>query len=135
MGEDNTHGGAEADAARLGEQVFATLAGPGDRAPWEVLGDFAPALGEHIRHGLGSLVARPGLDLRTRELVTVALLAALGDCEPQLAFHTAGALRAGASAEQIVETLMQVSIYAGVPRTLNAIAVARKSLADAAVPA
>ncbi len=135
MGEDVVRGQSATDPARLGEQVFRTLAGDsGTPAPWEALGDFAPALGEHIKHGLGSLVARPELDLRTRELVTVALLAALGNCESQLAFHASGALEAGATAQEVVETLMQVSIYAGIPRTINALVAARPALARQEVP-
>lgn len=123
---DRTHDTYQQRAA----EVFAALSAPGGAAPWESLEDLAPALGDLIKHGLGGLLGRPQLDLRTRELATVCMLAAMGGCDPQLAFHTAGAVRAGASVQEVVEALMQVSVYAGVPRTLNALAVARKALAD-----
>lgn len=118
----------DAEAAARAAAVFRRLAPDGEAAPWESLETVAPALGAHIQHGLGTLVGRSGLDLRTRELVTVGILAAIGGCDPQLAFHTGGALRAGATAEEVIETLMQVSVYAGIPRTLNALAVAVKVL-------
>lgn len=76
-------------------------------------------------------MSRPALDLRTRELTTISMLAALGNAEPQLAFHTAGAIRAGATVAEVLEALMQVALYAGVPRTLNALAVARRALVEA----
>lgn len=122
------HVSPDAEIAARATAVFRTLAAEGEAAPWESLETLAPALGAHIRHGLGTLVGRSGLDLRTRELVTVGILAAVGGCDPQLAFHTGGALRAGATADEVIETLMQVSVYAGIPRTLNALAVAVKRL-------
>lgn len=119
---------AAAPLARDGLEVFRALAAPGDTPPWEVIGDLAPGLGAHIRHGLGALVGDAGLDLRTRELTTVCMLAALGDCGPQLAFHAAGALRAGATTTEVVQAIAQVALYAGIPRTLNALAAARPVL-------
>jgi 4-carboxymuconolactone decarboxylase len=114
--------------SRDGLEVFRAIAAPEDAPPWEAIGELAPGLGAHIRHGLGALVGDAGLDLRTRELATVCMLAALGDCDPQLAFHTAGALRAGATPTEVVQAIAQVALYAGIPRTLNALAVARPVL-------
>jgi 4-carboxymuconolactone decarboxylase len=87
-------------------------------------------LGGEVEHSLGAVMARPQLDLRTRELATVCMLAALGGCEPQLEFHIGGALRAGASGAEVVEAITQVYLYAGFPRTLNAMNVARKVFAE-----
>lgn len=112
-----------------GARVFRELAGPGATPPWEVIGDLAPALGEHIEHGLGTLIGGTALDLRTREIATVCMLAAIGGCDGQLAFHAAGALRAGATAGEVVAAIEQVSLYAGIPRALNALAVVRGVLA------
>ena len=128
-----TSNDSDQDAAIRGEAVFHTLAAEGAVAPWEALTDFAPALGAEVRHSLGAVMARPGLDLRTREIATVCMLVALGNCEPQLTFHLVGALRAGASAVEVVEALTQVSIYAGFPRALNAVQVARQVFADRGV--
>ncbi|TCO62287.1 carboxymuconolactone decarboxylase family protein [Actinocrispum wychmicini] len=109
-------------------EVFRRFAPADAVPPWEGLADFAPALGDQVRHGLGSVLARPELDLRTRELLTICMLAVLGDCEPQLEFHVGGAIRAGATPTEVVEALTQVSLYAGLPRALNAITVARRVL-------
>ena len=113
---------------RNGVAIFRELAGDGALPPWEAIGDLAPALAEHIEHALGTVLGQPGLDLRTREIVTVALLAALGNAEQQLAFHAAAALRTGASPTEIVEAVTQVAIYAGIPRALNGLAVTRQVL-------
>jgi 4-carboxymuconolactone decarboxylase len=118
----------ETVAERAGA-VFSALGGEGDTPPWVGLAEVAPALGAFVEHGLGALVGDPTLDLRTRELITVAVLAALGSCEPQLAFHAVGAARVGATEAEIVQAVAQVALYAGVPRTLNALKVTREALA------
>lgn len=110
---------------RRGAAVLAALSDEGVPAPWVSFADVAPTLGHEVGHAFGAIIARSGLDLRTREITTVCMLATLGGSEPQVAFHVGGALRAGASAPEIVEALTQVSVYAGVPRALNALAAAR----------
>ena len=71
----------------------------------------------------GMIWSRPGLALRDRSLVTVAQLAALGKTE-ELKAHLAGALSLGITKEELVEVLMQTSIYAGVPAANEAMQVA-----------
>lgn len=68
----------------------------------------------------GEIWARPGLDLRSRSLVTVAQLAALGKTD-ELRAHLAGALRVGLSREELVEVLMQTACYAGIPAAVQAL--------------
>jgi 4-carboxymuconolactone decarboxylase len=68
----------------------------------------------------GGIWARPGLDLRSRSLCTVAMLAALGKHD-ELVAHLAGALRLGITREELVEVLMQVACYAGVPAAVSAL--------------
>ena len=58
--------------------------------------------------------------------MTVAALATLGGCERQLAVHVRGAINVGVSADELFEALLQVGLYAGVPRALNAIRVLRE---------
>jgi len=62
----------------------------------------------------GNLWAGEGMDRATRSLVTIAILAALGHEELEL--HLAATRRTGASVDSIIETLMHVAVYAGVPR-------------------
>jgi 4-carboxymuconolactone decarboxylase len=72
-----------------------------------------------VEGGFADVYARPGLDLGHRQLVTVAALATLGGYERQLAVHLRGALNVGVSVEELFEALLQVGLYAGVPRALN----------------
>lgn len=72
---------------------------------------------------------RPGLDLRTRELLAVALLASLG-AERELPTHLRGALRCGASVTELRETLLQVAMFAGFPRALAAMRVLEATVAE-----
>ncbi len=66
------------------------------------------------RHCFGDTWTRPGLDRRTRSLITLAALTALTKPN-QLKAHVAGALANGCSIEEIRETLLHTAIYAGVP--------------------
>jgi 4-carboxymuconolactone decarboxylase len=118
------------DELRRAGEILAALGPPGAAPPWETFADVAPVLGREVGHAFATIMGRPGLDLRTRELTTVCVLAAMGGTEPQLAFHIGGAMRAGATAAEIIEALTQVSVYAGIPRALNAVAVAREVFAE-----
>jgi 4-carboxymuconolactone decarboxylase len=79
------------------------------------------------RYAWGEIWNRPGLDRRTRSLITLALLAGLGRSE-ELPLHVRGALNNGLTPDEIKETLLQVAIYAGVPAANTAFAVARRTL-------
>ncbi|HXG80164.1 MAG TPA: carboxymuconolactone decarboxylase family protein [Sphingomicrobium sp.] len=74
-----------------------------------------------IEFPLGDLYARPGLDLRSREIVAIASLASLGSAEPQLRNHIRAAMQIGLTRAEIIEILMQSAIYAGFPAALNAL--------------
>lgn len=107
---------AEIDGA-AGDAVIAGLA------------DLAPDLGRYIiEFGFGDVYSSPGLDLRTRELATVAALTAMGNARPQLEVHLAAALNVGATTAEIVEVIIQMALYAGFPASLNAIAALRTVL-------
>lgn len=93
----------------------------------EGLREIAPDLGRFVvEFPFGDIYTRPGLDLKTRELITVAALTALGNCQPQLAVHINGSLNVGATRTEIVETIMQMSVYAGFPAALNGMSVAKQ---------
>lgn len=66
------------------------------------------------RYAWGDIWSRPGLDLRTRSLVTVALLAALGRTD-ELGMHLRGARRNGVSPDELAEVLLHTAVYAGLP--------------------
>jgi 4-carboxymuconolactone decarboxylase len=67
----------------------------------------------------GSVWARPGLDRRTRSMLTVAMLAALGQHE-ELKLHLRATVRTGVSRDEVREILLQVAVYAGVPAANSA---------------
>ena len=98
-----------------GERVVESLAG--------IAPDFARYL---VEFPFGDIYSRPGLDLKSREIAVVAALTALGNAAPQLKVHVHGALNVGASRTEIVETIMQMAVYAGFPAALNGLAVARE---------
>ncbi len=98
-----------------GERVVASLA---DIAP-----DFARYL---IEFPFGDIYCRPGLDLRAREIATIAALTAMGNATPQLKVHIEGGLNVGLSRTEIVEIIMQMAVYAGFPAALNGLFAARE---------
>lgn len=77
-----------------------------------------------IAFAQGEMLARDGLDERTRQLAIVAMLTTVGNRAPQLERHVVAALRAGVTRLELTEALMQLAGYAGFPSALNAIAVA-----------
>ncbi len=76
----------------------------------------------------GSVWARPDLDRRTRSLVTIAILAALG--REELALHVRASRNIGVDPREISETLLHVAVYAGIPAANAAFAVAKKELGE-----
>jgi 4-carboxymuconolactone decarboxylase len=69
----------------------------------------------------GDFYTRKGLDLKTRELLTFAMILSLGGCEPQLKGHVQGNLNVGNDRKLLIDTVTQLLPYVGYPRTLNAI--------------
>lgn len=79
----------------------------------------------HIQHYLsgycfGDTYTRKVLDLKTREMLTMVSIAALGDCEPQLKAHIQANINVGNSKETIISALTECVPYIGFPRSLNA---------------
>lgn len=105
---------------RRGWQKLKEIDGEQGERVIQSLANLAPDLAKYlIEFPFGDIYSRPGLDLRTRELATVAALTALGNAQPQLKVHIHGALNVGCSREEIVETIMQMAVYAGFPAALN----------------
>jgi len=93
----------------------------------ESLKDIAPDLGRYIiEFAFGDIYARPGLDLKSREIATVAALTALGNAQPQLKVHIHGALNVGCTREEVVEVILQMAVYAGFPAALNGVMAAKE---------
>jgi 4-carboxymuconolactone decarboxylase len=98
-----------------GEKVVASLA--------SIAPDFARLL---IEFPFGDVYSRAQLDLRAREIATIAALAALGNAQPQLKVHIEAALNVGCTRDEIVEVFIQMAVYAGFPAALNALFAARE---------
>jgi 4-carboxymuconolactone decarboxylase len=78
----------------------------------------------------GDVLSRPVLDLKARELATVAVLTALGNARPQLRLHIHGALNVGWTREEVHEIILQQAVYAGFPAALNGVTLAREVFAE-----
>ncbi len=118
-----------------GLEVLGRIDGAAGHAVIDSLADINPALGHHIAaFAFGDVYDRPDLDARSRQLVTLGALIALGGCEPQLRVHLGAALNVGLSREEITEAILHAAVYAGFPRALNATTVAREVFAEHAAP-
>ena len=93
----------------------------------ENLKDVAPDMARFVSEfAYGDIYSRPGLDMKSRELATVAALTALGTAPLQLKSHIEAALNTGWSQQEIVEVIMQMAVYAGFPSALNGLYAAKE---------
>lgn len=93
----------------------------------DALQDICPDLAKYtIEFPFGDIYSRDGLDLRSREIATVAALTALGNAGPQLKVHINAALNVGCSKTEIKEIIMQMAVYAGFPAALNGMFIAKE---------
>src|SRR3546814_11778940 len=96
------------DRCERGTARLAESDGRGGEAVIAGLADLAPDLGRYIiGFGFGDVYSRPGLDLKTRELATVAALTVIGNARPQLDVHLAAALNFGATPEENTATSLK----------------------------
>lgn len=119
---------AETDTKRreIGEAALARITQADGKRVVASLDGIAPELGEWIvDFAYGDVFSRPGLTDCKRELATVAALTAMGNARPQLEVHIAGALNVGCTPREVVEVILQMSVYAGFPSALNGISVAK----------
>ena len=82
--------------------------------------------------GFGDFNTRAGLDQKTRELLTVIILASLGGAETQVKSHVYGALQTGSTKEEVVCALVHAGAYMGIPRLFNALNACKDLLAEQA---
>lgn len=107
-------------SSRLNPNLEAVLSDRYD----DLVPNFAESL---IEWGYGRHYARPGLDLKTRQLCTIAALTVLGgQTGPQLKVNIEHTLAAGASRTEIVEAIWQMAVYGGLPAAINGLNAARE---------
>jgi len=115
------------DRYQRGWEKLKEVDGEGGKRVIESLQDIAPDFARYlIEFPFGDIYARPGLDLKSREIAAVAALTALGNATPQLKVHIHGALNVGCTRQEVVEIIMQMAIYAGFPAALNALFAAKE---------
>lgn len=114
-----------------GQKMLQKVDGKGGDAVVESLQDIAPDFARYLlEFPFGDIYSRPGLDLRRREIATVAALTALGNAAPQLKVHIGAALHVGLTQDEIVEVIMQMAVYAGFPAALNGLFAAKEVFAS-----
>lgn len=117
----------EQDRYARGWEKLKEIDGEAGKRVIESLKDIAPDLGRYIiEFPFGDIYSRPGLDLKSREIATVAALTALSNAQPQLKVHIDGALNVGCTREEIIEVIIQMAVYAGFPAALNGISAAKE---------
>ncbi|ANJ67548.1 4-carboxymuconolactone decarboxylase [Halothiobacillus diazotrophicus] len=126
-----SHAASDDDRFRRGWAKLQEVDGAAAERVMTALQDIAPDLGRYIvEFAYGDVYAHPGLDNRTREIVTVSALAAMGNAQPQLKIHIHAALNVGCTRPEIVEIMMQMAVYAGFPAALNGMFAAKDVFAE-----
>jgi 4-carboxymuconolactone decarboxylase len=114
------------DRYRRGLEKLAEIDGKQGERIVASLQDIAPDFARYVvEFPFGDIYNRPGLDLRTREITTVAALTAMGTAPAQLKLHIQGALNVGCTRTEITEVIMQMAVFAGFPSALNGLAAAK----------
>ncbi|CAM6494352.1 MULTISPECIES: carboxymuconolactone decarboxylase family protein [Citrobacter] len=113
-----------------GRQMLQQVDGKGGDAVIDSLRDIAPDFARYlIEFPFGDIYSRSELDLRSREIATVAALTAMGNAAPQLKVHIEAALHVGLTQAEIIEVMMQMAVYAGFPAALNGLFAAKEVFA------
>ena len=114
-----------------GTRVLSEIDGEAGEKVIDSLADIAPDFSKYLlEFPFGDIYSRPGLDIRAREIATIAALTAMGNATPQLKVHIAAGLNVGLSRDEIVETIMQMAVYAGFPAALNGLFAAKEVFRD-----
>jgi len=113
-----------------GLRALTEIDGHAGQAVVDSLADIAPDFARYLlEFPFGDIYSRPGLDIRSREIATIAALTAMGNAGPQLRVHIHAGLNVGLSRDEVVETIMQMAVYAGFPAALNGLFAAKEVFA------
>ncbi len=114
-----------------GKQVFDYYTQQSKHHLSDEIGDVAPEIQRYIvEFVFGEIYARPGLSPGEKTLTAISALATLGSCEAELTANINNALNVAVAPQKILDTLIHLIPYAGLPRTLNTIRVAQRVFAD-----
>ncbi len=118
---------ADTDRLTRGRRALAAIDGNAGERVVAALADIAPDFATYLlEFPFGDIYSRPGLDLRAREIATIAALTALGTATPQLKIHIEAGLNVGLTQDEITEIIMQMAVYAGFPAALNGLFAAKE---------
>lgn len=115
-------------ALDAGRDIVARLNPPLEGQLAEKYDDLVPDFAESlVEWAYGRHYARPGLDLKTRQLCTISALTVLGgQTAPQLKVNIRHSLAAGASRTEIIEAIWQMAVYGGLPAAINGLNAAQE---------
>ena len=115
-------------ALEAGRDIVAALNPPLEGQLADKYDKLIPGFAESlVEWGYGRHYARPGLDVKTRQLCTIAALTVLGGhTAPQLKINIQHSLAAGASRTEIVEAIWQMAVYGGLPAAINGLNAAQE---------
>jgi 4-carboxymuconolactone decarboxylase len=113
--ENRLEKGIEVQKAIIGEEHYEKFNGPDQPA------DLAPIRRFLSANCFGDYVSRGGIDLRTRELLTLSMLVALGGCDAQVRAHMRANVHVGNDRARMLDVLTQVLPFVGYPRVLNGV--------------
>ncbi|MBC8026378.1 MAG: carboxymuconolactone decarboxylase family protein [Steroidobacteraceae bacterium] len=127
--DTNAEGGVDRRARGL--QTIHEITGATGESVVASVRELAPDLADWIvDFAYGDVASRQAIDKRTRQLAIIGGLTVLGHAQPQLKVHIQGALNVGCRPAEIVEVILQMSVFAGFPAALNALTTAREAFAE-----
>lgn len=119
----------ENERYRRGAAILSKVNPDGMENLIQSLEPIAPDLARYvIEFAYGDVYTREGLTSQQRELCIIAALTALGNRESQLHDHIEAARNIGCTAEEIIETILMMTVYAGFPVAINAMHTAKRAL-------
>lgn len=124
------HRNANESRLERGKRALAEIDGEAGHNVIAALADIAPDFATYVfEFPFGDIYSRPGLDMRSREVATIAALTAMGNATPQLKVHIEAGLNVGLSRGEITEIIIQMAVYAGFPAALNGLFAAKEVFA------
>ncbi|GHT38606.1 hypothetical protein AGMMS49965_02500 [Bacteroidia bacterium] len=110
----------QTDRLKLGEQELSKLDSLQAERLRNAYNDFSPELVKlMLEFGYADIFSRDNLDVKHRQIATIAALTALGNAQPQLKFHINAGLNIGLTVENIREIMLLMTVYAGFPSAIN----------------
>lgn len=110
----------QSDRLRTGEQELSKLNSLQADKLRSAFNDLSPELVKFtLEFGYADIYSRDNLDIKYRQIATIAALTALGNAQPQLRFHINAGLNIGLTVEDIKDIILLMSVYAGFPAAIN----------------